>query len=299
MAGAVLVVGASGRLGQALTAELLSRHQVLAGVRRPDQAELPPGAEAVRIDLRQPAGIEAALDQSNQVVTAVQGLTARAADSIMRVDVEGHKRLIDAAALKGISRFVYTSTQGASPDHPAPFLRAKAAVERHLIASGLDYAIIRPSAFMDLYAHELIGARVLAGKRAVLLGSGDIRRNLVAVADVAAAVAALLEAEGSLRRVFEIGGPDNLTDREVAALYGDLAARPPRITALPAPAVRLLAALLRPLHSGLANILRFPLQTGSRGDLASDAAELTRLIGRPPLDLKAFAGAAAARRKVG
>lgn len=246
-------------------------------------------AEAVRLDLRRPETFPAALAGADRVLTAVHGLTGRASDSIAKVDVEGHKRLIDAAAEAGVARFVYTSAQGAAAYHPLPFMRAKAEVERHLTASGLDYAILRPSAFLDLYAHDLIGAAVLAGKPVFLLGRGTTRRNLVAVADVAAAAVAALEAEGLSRRTLEIGGPDNLSPREVAAIYGRVAGKSPRIVALPAAAVATLAALFRPFHAGAANILRMASQLEGRADLALDRSDTAALIGRQPIGVEEFA----------
>nr|WP_295372398.1 NAD(P)H-binding protein [uncultured Sphingosinicella sp.] len=288
----ILIVGASGRLGRAVAKELLERgHKVRAGCRTPsklrDLQEL--GAEIVRIDLREHGSFSPALAGVSSVFTAAHGLTGRASDSIARVDVEGHKRLIDASVRARIERFVHTSALGADPLHRAPFMRAKADLERHLAASGLDYAILRPSAFMDLYAHDLIGSRVLAGKRVVLLGRGNSRRNLVAVADVASAAVALIEAPEPLHRIVEIGGADNLSDREVAQVYGQVSGKAAKVLALPPAALRLLAALLGPFHAGVANVLRFPLQTEGRSDLVSSAADLSALIGRDPIGVEAFA----------
>jgi uncharacterized protein YbjT (DUF2867 family) len=289
----ILVVGATGRLGAAVAAELLTRgHKVAAGVRDPSKAEQLKniGARVVQVDLRRPEAFETALRDVTAVVTAVHGLTARAGDSIIKVDVEGHKKLIDAAARAGVSRFVFTSAQDADPNSPVPFLRAKAEVERHLEASGLDYTILRPAAFMDLYAHDLIGKAVLAGKPVRLLGPGDVRRNMVAVADVAAAAAAALEGDRLSRRIVEVAGPDNVTDREVAALYGRLSGKPVKISALPLPAVRVIATLIGPFHAGMRNILRFALALQGR-DHSLDASHMPALVGRPPTTLEDFARA--------
>ena len=61
-----------------------------------------------------------------------------------------------------MERFVYISALGASPDHPSECWRAKARAEQHLKASGLDYVILRPRAFMDLYAHDRSALRSCA-----------------------------------------------------------------------------------------------------------------------------------------
>ena len=286
----ILVVGATGRLGRAVTAGLIAGgHRVRAGCRQPgnanDLAAL--GAEVVPIDLRDPAGFAAALAGADQVVAAVQGLTARQADAIARVDLEGHRRLIEAAATAGVKRFVYVSAQGASARHPAAFARAKAAVEAALAASGLEHNILRPSAFMDLYAHDIIGKAVLAGRRVVLLGSGEALRNLVAVADVAAAVVAAVEGRVA-DRITEIAGPSNLSDREVAAVYARLSQRPARITSLSPAIVAAIAAVIGPFHAGVRNLLLFGGQNEQHGSLIADASHMAALIGREPQSLEAF-----------
>ncbi len=287
----IIVVGASGRLGRAVTAELLARgRKVRAGCRRPAKATAlaASGAEIVKLDLEDPHSIAAALAGGEAVFTAIHGLTGRRRNNVARVDVDGQRRLIDAANKAGARRYVLTSVQNASVDSPIGFTRAKSIAEQHLIHSGLDYTILRPSAFADLYAHDLIGAAVLAGKPVRLLGSGDTRRNLVAVADVAlVAVRALLE-EGFSRRVVAIGGPDNITDREVAALYGRLSGKPVRIRALSVRTLRLIAAIIGPLHPGVRNLLTFITQMEGRGDLNFDASEMPSILGREPTSLEAF-----------
>ena len=286
----ILVVGATGRLGRAVTAALISGgHRVRAGCRKPakagDLAAL--GAEVVPIDLRDPAGFAAALAGADQVVAAVQGLTARQADAIAQVDLEGHCRLIEAAAIAGVKRFIYVSAQGASAGHPAAFVRAKAAVETALAASGLEHDILRPSAFMDLYADDIIGKYVLAGRRVVLLGRGETRRNLVAVTDVAAVVVAA--ADGRVTdRITEVVGPSNLSDRDVAAVYARLGKRPARIISLPPAVLAAIAAVIGPFHAGVRNLLLFGAQNEQHGSLVADASHMATLIGREPQSLEAF-----------
>lgn len=286
----ILVVGATGRLGRAATASLISGgHQVRAGCRQPAKADdlAALGAEVVPIDLRDPAGFAAALAGADQVVAAVQGLTARQADAIAQVDLQGHCRLIEAAAIAGVKRFIYVSAQGASAGHPAAFVRAKAAVETALAASGLQHNILRPSAFMDLYAFDFIGKSVLSGRRVVLMGRGDTRRNLVTVADVAAVVWAA--ADGRVRdRITEVVGSSNLSDREVAAVYARLGKRPARVTSLSSAVLAAIAAVVGPFHAGVRNLLLFGDQNEQHGSLVADASHMAALIGRDPQSLEDF-----------
>ena len=290
----ILVVGATSLLGRAVAVDLIAGGKpVRASCRRPDRASsyIAIDAEFVTLDMSRPEMFNRAIDGTDTIFTSTHSLTARRRDTIQRVDIDGYKALIDAAVARGISRFVFTSIMGARPDHPAAFWRAKAEVERHLVASGLSYTILRPGAFMDFHAHRMIGERVLEGKAARILGSGNTRRNLVAVADAAALAVRALTTNDLNGQIVEIGGPDNLTDREIASLYARLARLPVKIQALPPPALAILAFLASPFHAGVANILRLPLSMDSWPDLTFDSSGVAKLIGRAPMSVEEFARA--------
>lgn len=288
----ILVIGATSRLGRAVVSELVAAGKtVRASCRSPGKVDgfLVQNAELVALDLLDPDTFGPALQGIDAVFTSTHSLTAKSGSAIKRADIDGYKALISAAVKQGVGRFVYTSAMGACIDHPAPFWRAKAAVEKHLVASGLSYTILRPSAFMDLHAHQMIGERVLAGKPARILGTGKTRRNLVAVGDVAALAARALQSSELAERVIDVGGPDNLTDLEVSSLYARLAGVRLKVQALPPPALTVLAALANPFHAGAANILRLPLTMDRWPDLIFDASGVPALIGRSPITLENFA----------
>jgi nucleoside-diphosphate-sugar epimerase len=144
---------------------------------------------------------------------------------------------------------------------------------------------------MDLYAHDLIGAAILRGKRVFLLGSGNTPRNLVAVSDVAqAAVKALLKPDLA-GQTTDIGGWDNLTEREVAKVYARLASRKAKVSALPPAILRAMAASIAPFHAGFARIIGSPLLLAGRGDLCMDPTAAVGRLGIDPVRLTKFAQA--------
>lgn len=285
----ILVAGGNGRLGREVVTLLGDAGSLVrSGGRRPALAD-GRNVAPVSLDLRHDRSVRAAVGQAEVVIAAIHGLMSPSRHGTRLIDVDGHKRLIDAAVAAGVRKFVYTSAYGASPDHPLPFWRAKAEVERHLIASGLDFTVIRPGAFMELYAHDLIGAAVLAGRTVNVIGSGAARRNLVSVRDVAAVAVRAAFDPGLSRRIIDLAGPDNLSDREVAALYADLAGKPARVRAIPAPVIRALAVLLAPFHAGIARMMRLAVHMAEGRETDGDTAALTELLGRPPLTLDALA----------
>lgn len=293
----ILLAGATGRLGRAVAERLLEQGLPFrAACRNVSKAHwlVERGVEVLPLDLEKGVGPTKAMAGAGRVISCIHGLLGRSGRSIRRVDVHGQAALIDAAAQAGLDRFVYISALGASPDHPSEFWRAKAQTEQHLKSSGLPYVILRPSAFMDLYAHDLIGAGVMRGKTVYLLGRGETPRNMVAVADVADAAMQALFRGDLVGRTIEVGGCDSPTEREVAALYAGLTGKPPKIRSVPPMALKILAAAIAPFHAGVGHLLRLPVQLEGRNDLLLDASSSVKSLCTSPVSLLDFA-----KRKVG
>ncbi|MCC7178488.1 MAG: NmrA family NAD(P)-binding protein [Acidobacteria bacterium] len=256
---AISIIGATGMLGGDIARQLLAAgHHVVAVTRDPARAGAlaAAGAEVRVADLADTGTLRAACRGADVVVAAAHAMLGRGRYRSERVDDEGHRALIDAARAEGVRRFVYTSVLGASPDHPVDFWRTKHGVEQCLKASGLSWTILRPAAFMEMHAHELIGKSILAGGTATILGAGDRPMNFVAVRDVARVAARAAVDPSAAGRTIEVGGPENLTQNDVAALYGRLCGRTQRVRHVPAGALRVLAALAGPLHPGIARVMR-------------------------------------------
>lgn len=254
----ILVVGATGVLGQRVVRGLLERGVcVRAMTRAPERASAlqQRGAEVVPGDLIDRASLARACAGVDRVFAAAHGLLGRGRHRSEFVDDQGHRALIDAARAAGVQRFVYTSAQGASPDHPVDFYRTKFAIERHLAASGMPHVILRPTAFMEWHAHNLNGKGVLDKGIAQLIGPGTKKRNFVAADDVAALAVRTLLADEPGERLIAIGGPGNFSNNEVAALYARLAGKPLRVRRLPAALAAWVSRLAAPLHPGVARIL--------------------------------------------
>ncbi len=256
---AVAVVGATGMLGRDVARQLLAGGHRVVGVTRDraraaDLASL--GAEIRVADLTEPASLAAACRGVDIVVSAAHAMLGRGRYTSERVDDAGQRALIDAAKAAGVRHFVYTSVLGASPDHPVDFWRTKFKVEQYLKASGLPWTILRPAAFMEMHAHELIGKSIIAGGTATILGRGDRPMNFVAVRDVARLAVRVVTDPALRGQTIEIGGPENLTQNEVAALYGQLCRCEPKVRHVPLGALRVLATVIGPLHPGIARVMR-------------------------------------------
>jgi NADH dehydrogenase len=255
-----LIVGGTGILGSIVAQRLLENGDaVRIMTRRPDAAlELRrAGAEVVDGDLLDPASVRRACTGASAVVAAAHSLFGRGRNASQYVDGAGHRLLIDAAKAFGANHLVYTSVYDNGPAYRAvPFFRIKYQVEEYLKASGLPYTIVRPTAFMEIHAHQLIGAPVLTKGKVVMFGRGEQPRNFVAAEDVAAVMQMALKDPSLRGRTIDVGGPGNLTSMDVVRLYERARGAPAKVVNLPVGLARAAAAIFKPLHPGISQVLQ-------------------------------------------
>jgi nucleoside-diphosphate-sugar epimerase len=223
----LFVTGATGFLGrrflQALDAARLG--PVLCLARTP--SALPPSVRAVEGDLLEPSSYRAALAGCDTVVhlAAVTGKASLAEHR--RVNAEGTRVLLEACREAGVGRFVHVSTIAVTyPDLGAyAYAISKAEAETHVRASGLDWAIVRPTVVLGPGSPLAGKFRALAaGPLLIVPGTGLVRMNPVHVGDVAECLEWLARCEPLGRRTFGFGGRDVLTveefERRIRAALG-------------------------------------------------------------------------------
>jgi uncharacterized protein YbjT (DUF2867 family) len=232
-----LVVGATGFLGSRVCRELAAAGKPAAAVvRSGDDAKLEPlraaGVELVEGDLKDAASLERACQGRTAVIsTASASISAQSGDNIQTVDLDGQRRLIDAAKGAGVSRFVYISFSS-NMTTEAPLTSAKRAVEQHLQASGLDYTILRCGFLMEIMVAPVVGFDY-ANAKAVVYGSGENGLSLVSMDDVARMAVLCLDEPEAANATIEFGGPEPVTLHEVVRTFEDVAGRPFEVQHVP------------------------------------------------------------------
>lgn len=213
----VAIAGGHGRIGMLLGAELAQRGDAVRGlIRRPEQAEDlgAIGVAPIVCDLEAAGAdeVSAALRGAEAIVFAAGAGPGSGAERKRTMDLGGAVKLIEAALVDGVRRYVVVSSMGAA-DPPAAggdvfgeYLRAKAEADRALAASGLDFTIVRPGALTD----EPGTGRVRVGER--------LERAEVPRADVAAVIAAVLPAENAIGKTFELRTGETPIAAAVASL---------------------------------------------------------------------------------
>jgi len=176
---------------------------------------------------------------------------------------------------------VLMSIVGAAPDHPMELVRMKYRAEQLLRGSSLAWTIIRATAYMELWA-SMIGAPILRNGKTTIFGSGENPINFVSAHDVARFVEMAIIDPNLRGAAIDVGGPDNLTFKQMVQVFERLAGRESAASHVPLPVMRLAAALMRPLKPELAR----QIQAGVVMDtynMRFDAAETCRRYPAIPL----------------
>jgi NADH dehydrogenase len=222
-----------------------------------------PGTEYIAADLRDPSTLTGALEGVDTVVAAAHGMDPAKGESPAAVDRDGNIALVDAARTRG-AHVVLVSVVDASKDHPLELHRMKWAAEQHLRASGIDWTIVRASAFAEMWI-DLFDQSGRGDKGPLVFGEGENPVNFVSVEDVAVAVVHAATDPSLRGQTIDVGGPDDLTLDELAGLVRpDVAPRH-----VPRLALHVMGQVARPVRPSLARLARMSLGM-VRADLRFD-----------------------------
>ena len=213
--------------------------------------------EVVGGDVRDPGSLTRALRGASTVISAVHGLAGPGGVSPASVDRAGNAHLIDAAA-RTRAAFVLVSVVGASSGHPIELFRAKHAAEEALRASSIPWTIVRATAFMETWG-TIMGRPLQTSGKILVFGRGDNPVNFVSATDVAALVERAVTDPGLRGEILELGGPDNLTFNELAAILQQTTGRRGAVRHIPRPALHIMASLTAAIKPALARQARAAL----------------------------------------
>lgn len=216
----ILVLGASGKQGQAVTRHLLERGftNVHAFVHT---------AESDHARLLTEQGITMAigdLDDSEALSSAMQG--AYGVFSVLPFDQLGAEAEIrrgqsvaDVAKAANVQHFIYSSAAGADRSEGVADFYAKYVVEEHLRALGLPASIVRPASFMEnlmTFEHPRLVNGVAVFRVAI---HPQTRRQMIAVDDIGMVVADLfVHPDTSIGETLSLAG-DEVTGLQIAETY--------------------------------------------------------------------------------
>jgi NAD(P)H dehydrogenase (quinone) len=275
----LLVTGASGQFGRLAVEELLAKGatRIIAGTRDPSKlADLAARGVTVRkLDFDNAASLSSAFAGVDRVLLI--------STDAVGTRIEQQRAAIDAAAAAGVKHIVYTSAPtprpndggGVSPDHYW--------TEQALADSPLEWTALRNHIYAEI---SLLGAGSALQSGQLFDATGGKGRSYVTRADAArAAAGALLAAEGTA--IYDVTGPEAVTQEQLAALFAKIAGKP--VTRVGLTADQLRAGMVAAgLPAGLADIMVAFDNDAAAGYHAILTDVVERFSGRKPTTLEAF-----------
>src|ERR1700738_783191 len=219
----VTVFGGSGFLGRNVVRALAKRdYRIRVAVRRPELAGyLQPAGKvgqihSVQANLRYQASVEAAMRDCTIAVNLVAILTESGAQTFDAVQAKGAETVAKAASAAG-ARMVHVSAIGADENSLSRYGRAKAAGEKAVLSALPSATILRPSIVFgpeDQFTNRF-AALARMSPMLPLIGGGLTKMQPVYVGDVATAVADAVDGKTRAGAIYELGGPEVLTIRQI------------------------------------------------------------------------------------
>lgn len=210
----ILLAGASGTIGAAVARQLADDGHAVTAL-----------ARAALADPAQLAMV-AAKAQPEIVISCIASRSGAPSDA-EAVDYRANLALLEAATGAGAGRFILLSAICVQKPLLA-FQHAKLKFEAALAASGMDYTIVRPTAFFKSLSGQV--KRVKAGKPFLIFGDGNLTRcKPISDGDLARFVAGCIDNPEAANRILPIGGPGPaISLREAGLLLFAAAGKEPR-----------------------------------------------------------------------
>jgi uncharacterized protein YbjT (DUF2867 family) len=248
-----VVTGAFSYTGRAIAEELLHRgRQVRTLTRRhPREDPLKGRIDEAILQFDDPAVLRRSLSGVDTLYNTYWVRYARGATTFERA-VANTRALFAAAADAGVRRVVHLSVTNPTLDSPLPYFRGKAQTEADVAASGLPYAIVRPTLVFG--ANDILINNIAWALRRFpifpISGDGGYGVQPIAVHDVAAICADAGETTDNL--VVDAAGPEVFAYRELVRTVADALGSHSRIVASPHRLAALLANLVGAIHRDIA-----------------------------------------------
>jgi NADH dehydrogenase len=218
----ILITGATGFIGKALTRHLSDTEYQIRALIHPGgkSPALPIGipVEAAVSGLNDQRGLRAALAEIDIVYHLASQEALGARGNLLETDIQGTRNLVEAAQEAGVDRFFYLSHLGADRASAYPLMTAKAIAEDHIQKSALDYTILRSGVVFgpnDRFTIPL--ARLIRSIPIIfpLPDEGDTLLQPLWIEDLANILLWSLDNEDTRRETYEIGGPEQLSFRDI------------------------------------------------------------------------------------
>jgi uncharacterized protein YbjT (DUF2867 family) len=273
----VTIYGGSGFVGRYIARRMAREGwRVRVAVRRPNEAMFvrPYGVvgqvEPVFCNIRDDDSVRAVMRGADAVVNCVGTFDKGGKNSFEAVQDKGATRIARLAAEEGVGTLVHISAIGADPAGASLYARSKAAGEAGILAHFPHAVILRPSVVFgseDQFFNRF-AAMTRLGPVLPVIG-GKTRFQPVHVDDVAkAAVAGVLG--HAAPRVYELGGPDVATFRDLMVRMLDIIRRRRLVLDIPLWLGRIMGGAFDVLGAVTLGLVKGPVTRDQALSLAQD-----------------------------
>lgn len=249
----VTIFGGSGFVGRYVARRFAKEGwRVRVAVRRPNDALFvkPYGhvgqVEPVFCNIRDDASVRAVMTGADAVVNCVGIMNSSGKNTFAAVQAEGAGRIARIATEFGVAHLVHISALGANAHSPSDYARTKAEGEAAIQAGFPAAVILRPSVLFgpeDAFFNRFAG---MPGSILPLVGA-ETKFQPVYVDDLARAVVASVN--GAAPGIYELGGPEVATLRELIQTMLTVIMRRKWVIGLPSPLARIPATVLDGVQS--------------------------------------------------
>jgi uncharacterized protein YbjT (DUF2867 family) len=265
----VTVFGGSGFIGRHVVRLLAQRGDVITVVARHEAPFLQPMGDVGQItqitgSLGDQGVLDRALAGAEAAVNLVGILAETGRQRFAAIQHDGAARIAETAAAADATRLVHLSAIGADPAALSRYASSKGRGEQAVRAAFPAATILRPSIVFgpeDQFFNRFAAMACLA-PMLPLIGGGRTRYQPVYVGDVAQAVLTALDRPEAMGRIYELGGPEVLSFRELMELLLREIRRP--------------HVALVPVPFGVARLLAWGLEFAPGGMLTRDQVVLLR-----------------------
>lgn len=234
----IALTGGTGFVGShAIEAALAAGHELRALTRRPQAGRA--GVTWIEGALDRPDSLAALMQGADAVLHIAGVINAPDRDGFAAGNIEGTRAVIAAAQAAGIRRFVQVSSLAAREPDLSIYGWSKAEADKLLLATDLDWTIVRPPAIFGPRDQEMLELFKLAKRHVMPLPPAGGRMSVIAVGELVRLLVALPASNALSREIVEPddGTPDGWDHRDFARAIG--AAMGSKVLPLPLPRVLL------------------------------------------------------------
>jgi uncharacterized protein YbjT (DUF2867 family) len=226
----ILLAGSTGYLGIHIAKELQQRSCSFRAIARsPEklgQNDIKAN-EILKAELTDPESISECCTGIDIVISTVGITKQKNGLTYMDVDYQANMNLLNEAKKSEVIKFIYVSVLNGEKLRNLKICDAKEMFVEQLKTSGLDYCIVRPNGFFSDMSEFFNMAK---RGRVYLFGNGEQKANPIHGEDLATFC---VDAIDKPDKEVEIGGPETLTQNEIASIAFGILGNKPKITHIP------------------------------------------------------------------